>query len=587
MSDNTSSVSGLFHAQAARTPDLKAVVDGKVELSYRQLSAYAARLSRRLLALGIGRGDLVGLRAGHSADTIVAMLGILGAGAAYVPLEGRLPAERVRRMAADARVRAVLTVPPLDWGLSDLPTLTYSLRDPDATVGSAVPPPVEVTGDDLLYVPYTSGSTGRPKGVEVPHRSVPGFYIDEDYGPWRPGLRAMCHSAMSWDGHVFEVYPVLTTGGTLVIHRGDDGSDPLAVADAAQRAGADMLMLPTQAFNTVAAERPGLLAGLRCLVIGGEVASRDHLGKVLANQPDLTIVNVYGPVECTCLAIAHQITAADLALPAIPIGRSIGDRTVHLLDEEHRPVPDGVVGEVYIGGPAVARGYLGQPGLTAERFGPDPFGPDPGGRLYRTGDLARRVAGVYDFVGRADDQVKLRGFRIELGEIDIQLRAHPAVTDAATVALAEDNGLRLVSYVVPDGPHVTSLREHLRRVLPEAMVPAAVVGLDAFPLTHSGKLDRQALPAPPVTAAGGGDRPASSTEKNLAGLWQALLGLDEVAREDDFFVLGGHSLLATRLALRVREAFAVPITVRDIYDQPLLRELALLVDERRATSAAA
>jgi amino acid adenylation domain-containing protein len=581
MSSKISTVPRLLREQTTRTPDFAAVVDGALSLTYRELTGHVHRLANRLVARGIRRGDLIGLRAGPSADRIVAMLAILHAGAAYVPLESTLPDERLRLMAADARVRAVLTVAPLDWRLSTVDTIGYAVGD--AATGSFPDraPDVEVDPDDLMYVPYTSGSTGRPKGVEVPHRSIPGFFAGEDYGEWGPGRRVLHHSAMSWDGHVFELYPALLSGGTVLVHRGD-AKNPLDVAQAAQHLGSTMLLLATQAFNTVVAERPQALGGLRCLVVGGEVASRDHLRTAMSLHPHLRIVNAYGPVECTCLATVRLVEPRDLELPAVPVGRRAGDREIHLLDERLRPVPEGKVGEVYLGGSAVARGYLGRPALTAERFVPDPFGAAPGARLYRTGDLARCTDGVYDFVGRVDDQVKLRGFRIEPGEIDMVLRTHPAVRDAATVVTTGPTGPRLVSYVVPGGGHVTGLRGYLRDRLPEAMVPGTVVGLDRFPTTHSGKLDRHALPPPQADPPGA--EAVTRTERRLAGIWRQLLGAADVCRGDDFFELGGHSLLATRLVLRVQQELDAQVALRDVYDHPTLGELAELIDLRRTAA---
>jgi amino acid adenylation domain-containing protein len=601
MPAKSKSVTALFHDQAARTPDSVAIADGALELTYRQLAEHACRLAHRLAALGCGRGDLVGLRGGLSADGVAAMLAILTAGAAYVPLEPSLPADRVRHMAADAGLRVVVVVPPLDWPPAECAepgtaVLPYLIADQAGGGYPATRPAVAIGPDDLMYVPYTSGSTGQPKGVEVPHGAIPGFYEGEDYGEWGPGCRVLYHSAMSWDGHIFEIYPALLSGGTVVVHRGDP-RDALEVTQEASRSGVAMLMLATQAFNTVAAERPAAFAGLRCVVVGGEAASLDHVARVMAAHPGLRIVNAYGPVECTCLATAQVITQADLGRPALPIGRPRGDRAVYLLDNELRLAAGSSPGEIYLGGPAVARGYLARPALTAERFVPDPFG-EPGARLYRTGDLAWSDGEAFHFLGRTDDQVKLRGFRIEPGEIDVVLRGHPAVRDAATLVHAGPAGQRLVSYVVPGGEHVPQLRGYLRDRLPEAMVPAVIMGLEQFPVSHSGKLDRRALPVPPppaasaapeaarlaALAAGPVPGPAAEIILRLAAAWHDLLGLAP-GPADDFFELGGDSLLATRLIARIRCLFGIAVSVRDIYDNPCLSELAEAISVRRLDPA--
>jgi amino acid adenylation domain-containing protein len=586
MSAKTLTVTALFHDQVALSPDSVAVIDGDLELTYRQLAQHANRLSHRLIELGCRRGDRVGLRGSLSADSIVAMLAILTAGAAYVPLEPFLPDERLRQMAADSRLRAVVVIPPLAWQARGVDVLPYSLGDEANGDYPSSQPSVDIGPDDLMYVPYTSGSTGQPKGVEVPHCSIPGFYLGEDYAQWGPGSRAMYHSSMSWDGHVFEIYPALLSGGTVLVYRGDT-RDSLDVVAAASQYGVSVLLLATQAFNTVAAERPASLAGLVCLVIAGEAASVDHVERAMTASPDLRIVNAYGPVECTCLATAHVISRGDLALPAVPIGRRRGDREVHLLDDELCPVAAGRTGEIYLGGPAVARGYLDRPAHTAERFMPDPFGA-PGARLYRTGDLARCTDGIYDFAGRTDDQLKLRGFRIEPGEINVLLRAHPEVSDAVTLIHSDPLGSRLVSYVVPDGAHVGQLRGYLREKLPEAMVPAVVIGLRRFATSRSGKLDRLALPAPPEPPAAAGDSDtATKTELRLADAWQELVGGNRAGRSDDFFDLGGDSMLATRLIARIRNAFGIDVALREIYDHPVLGELASAIDVLRTDPAAA
>jgi amino acid adenylation domain-containing protein len=576
-----SGVHGLFQEQAARTPDAVALRCGERAFSYHEVDRWSNRLAHRLYGAGVRRGDRVGLHATRSAEAIVAMLAVLKAGAGYVPLEPNVPPERLRLMAADAGVRLILDVPPLQWRLSGTPNVTVTTAVDEPAEG----PDVAVGGEDLFYVPYTSGSTGRPKGVEVPHRAIPGAF-QGDYGDWGPGASVLHHAALSWDGHVLEVYSALLHGGCLWVYPGDP-SDPIALTAFARSRSITTLLLPTQAFNTVATADPGAFAGLSRVIIGGEVASRAHLAKVLDAVPDLRIANLYGPVECTILVSYQPVSRSDLERPSVPIGRQVGDRVIHVLDERGDRQPDGVAGEAYIGGPSLAHGYLGQPRLTAERFVPDPlggqpFGGQPGGRLYRTGDIVRRDGGgLFEFVGRDDDQVKVRGYRIELAEVEAVLREHPDVADAVVVLDRTGEDARLVGYVVAAAAadtDPTALRRYLRDRLPAAMVPSALAPIDRLPLTRTGKVDRLALP--PLPAAGDDttdQEPRTPVEQCVAGIWQTVLKVGRVGRQDDFFELGGHSLAATKVALELRRAFSAPVEIRHLYDTPVLADLAAVV----------
>ncbi|WP_406447280.1 non-ribosomal peptide synthetase [Streptomyces sp. NBC_00876] len=577
-------VGALFEAWVRRTPHAVALVRGQRSLTYRDLNARANRLAHLLIGRGVGAGDRVGLALPRSVGFVVAMLAVAKTGAAYVPLDaGQAPA-RLRMMAEENRIALVLAPrpdrtgePAADTAPGDEvygtpvldPLAAESGNWPTGDVGVPVGP------EDVLYVPYTSGSTGTPKGTEVPHRAATGFFAGEDYAHWGPGAIAVHHSALSWDGHVLDLYPALLSGGTVVVLDGDAG-DPWAVAREAAAHGATILWLTAAAFNTIVDIDVDLLRGLKYLLTGGEALSPEHVARALRALPGTRIVNGYGPSECTVFSTVHTITAHDTARPdGIPIGRPVGDRTVHLLDDDGAPVPDGTPGELYVGGPGVAHGYLARPALTAEKFVPDPFSPEPGARLYRTGDLAAKGPdGLLGFVGRIDDQVKIRGFRVEPGEVAQRLRRHPGIRDAVVVPRRDDRGqcLGLTAYAVPigpdDAPSPSALRASLRRELPSVMVPDVVVLMERLPLTPNGKVDKKALPAP---AGSGRDdacvyaAPVTATERFLAAVWEELLDTRGVGRDHGFFELGGQSLLATRMTARVREQWGVELPLPFLY----------------------
>lgn len=599
-------VGALFEAWAHRSPLAVALVRGRRSLTYSDLNARANRLAHLLIGRGIGAGDRVGLAVPRSVEFVVAMLAVAKTGAAYVPLDaGQAPA-RLRMMAAENRIALVLaprpdrTQEPAGDGAPGADVYGAPVFDPLAAESGAWPtgdPGVQVGPEDVLYVPYTSGSTGTPKGTEVPHRAVTGFFAGEDFAHWGPGAVAVHHSALSWDGHVLDLFPALLSGGTVVVLDGDAG-DPWAVAREAADHGATVLWLTAAAFNTIVDIDVGLLRGLKYLLTGGEALSPEHVARALRALPGTRIVNGYGPSECTVFSTVHTIAAQDTERPSgIPIGRPVGDRTVHLLDDDGVPVPDGTPGELYVGGPGVAHGYLARPALTAEKFVPDPFSTDPGARLYRTGDLAAKGPdGLLAFVGRIDDQVKIRGFRVEPGEVAQRLRRHPRIRDAVVVPRRDDRGrcLGLTAYAVPlgpdDHPSPSALRAFLRRELPSVMVPDAVVLMERLPLTPNGKVDKKALPAP---AGSGRDdesayaAPVTATERFLAAVWEELLDSRGVGRNHGFFDLGGQSLVATRMTARIRGEWGVEFPLPFLYQQSsTLAGVAAEVDRIRAEEPA-
>ncbi|MFG2846318.1 amino acid adenylation domain-containing protein [Kitasatospora sp. NPDC048296] len=571
----TGTLPGLFEAQAARTPQAAALVDGELSLSYRELNDRANRLAHRLVALGVGREDAVALLMERSADLVVAILAVLKAGGCYVPLDARYPYAHRRLILADTGARAVVTDRALlaEADMLGLPTvlLDEEPADPDATdLELAIAP------DQLAYVMYTSGSTGRPKGVAVTHRDVAELAADRR---WQDGAhrRVLLHSSHAFDATTYELWVPLLTGATVVVAPAG-ALTPQEYRRVLAEHRVTALWATAGLFALIAEECPEAFRPVRAVLAGGDVVSPAAVARVLAACPDTRVVIGYGPTETTTFATCADLDQSRVGTEALPIGRPLAGTRVLILDAALRPVPPGVVGELYVAGAGLARGYLGRPALTAERFTADPYGP-PGARMYRTGDLARwSPDGEVLFAGRADQQVKLRGFRIEPGEVEAALTAHPAVALACAVVREDRPGdRRLVGYLVPaDGerPDLDVLREQLAEDLPEYLVPSTLVRLDALPLTPNGKVDRRALPAPEADPRPAGRAPADATELRLCALFAEVLGLPEVGVEDDFFDLGGHSLLATRLVGRLRAALGREVGIRDLFEAPTVAALA-------------
>ncbi|MET0398243.1 MAG: non-ribosomal peptide synthase/polyketide synthase, partial [Longimicrobiaceae bacterium] len=581
----------LFAEQAARTPDAVALVAGGVSLTYAELAGRAGRLARRLAERGVGPDVRVGICVERSPELVVGLLGILGAGGAYVPLDPQYPAERLAYMLADAGVRLLLTQEALRGRLPEFGGEVLVLDGPGENDGaegagalSHSPSP-----DHLAYVIYTSGSTGQPKGTEVPHRAIPGFFRGADYARWDERVVVLQHSSVSWDALTLELWPALLSGGTCVLYPGHT-SEPAALGEQVRAHGVNTLWLTAAYFNLIVDTAPEVLQGVAQVMTGGEAVSAAHARRALELYPELRLVNGYGPSETTVFASCFPVPAG-FGGPSLPIGRPVGDRRVRVLDPLGVRTPPGVPGELCVGGPAVARGYLGRPELTAERFVPDPFSAEPGARMYRSGDRVRWTEdGQLEFVGRLDAQVKIRGFRVEPGEVEAVLAAHPAVREAA-VAVHEivPGDRRLAGYVTAaEGaePDPAELRAWLGARLPEHLVPASLAVLEALPLTPHGKLDRRALPAPDA-AAEAYVAPRTPTEEILAELWAGLLGVERVGRDQGFFELGGHSLLATRLVARLREALGTELPLRAVFEAPTVAGLAARVDAARAEAGGA
>ncbi|PPK71464.1 non-ribosomal peptide synthetase [Actinokineospora auranticolor] len=563
-------VPGLIAARAASTPEAVAVVDGDNVLTYGSLARRANDLAWRLREHGVGPETIVALGHSASVEAVVAITGIHAAGGAYLPVDPAHPADRLAALLADA-IPAVL--------VTDRPAAFPGFTGPVLAVGTDerdTPPPVDLDRDHLAYVIYTSGSTGTPKGVAVQHGTLANLATAfADAHPFSLDDRVLMIPPLTFDASAGDVFPALISGSALVLCH-----DPAALT------GADLLRLCTNQGITMvdtaaplwrkwvddlaATGVPGP-SPLRTMMVGGDAVDVAAVREWVA-MTGATLVNHYGPTEATVCATLHT-TVGDDPGARLPIGKPLPHVRAYVLDDHLRPALTGLAGELCLGGDTLARGYLGRGDLTAERFVADPFGP-PGSRMYRTGDLARwRPDGTLEFLGRVDRQVKVRGHRVEPAEIEAACRTHPDVTDALVIARDD----RLVAYVIPD--HPVDLRATLRASLPEYLVPTEFVGIAAFPLTHNGKLDLTALPAParrPTSTT----PPRSATARVLATEWAALLDVDSVGEDDNFFDLGGHSLLAARMITRVRLALGIDIPLRAVFDASSLGELAAIIDHR-------
>jgi amino acid adenylation domain-containing protein len=523
----------------------------------------------------------------RSVEMVISLLAILKAGGAYLPLDPQHPQSRLAFMLADARAHVLLTQLSLRAMVaSPVPTYLLCLEDEQELIASypQTNPTVALSSSNLAYVIYTSGSTGTPKGTSIPHRGVVRLVCQTNYLDLEPGFRIAQVSNASFDAATFEFWGALLHGGALIGLAREVLLEPAAFGEELRRQQIDVLLLTTAVFNQVAFHDPQAFATLRELFFGGEAADVESVRRVLENGAPRRLLNVYGPTETTTYATWHEVREVAELARTIPIGRAVANSSTYVLDDEGRPVPVGVVGELYLGGDGLARGYLGQAEQTAEKFIPDSFSETGGERLYRTGDLVRWSArGELEYVGRKDQQVKVRGYRIELGEIEARLMQHEGVGEAVVVVRAEEGDQRLVAYVVRAGEQevsVSELRSYVKEGLPEYMIPGSFVTLAELPLTANGKVNRRALPAPERSLNEGTEQALARTpgEEVLAGLWSEVLKVSVVGIHDNFFELGGHSLLATRLISRVRQAFSVEIPLRTLFESPTVAEFAERVE---------
>ncbi|MGH3758757.1 amino acid adenylation domain-containing protein [Actinophytocola sp.] len=572
----------MFRRRAVLHPDRAAIRGWDAELSYGALLERSDRLATRLWEAGVRPGTVVGVHHRRSAATVVALLGILRVGAAYLALDHRDPTARRQAILRDAGVRTVVSVGD---AATDLQAGTVVRLDEDVT-GTATPLPVRVRGEHVAYVAYTSGSTGPPKGVCVPHRAVTRLVVDNEALPIGEQDVFLHYAPVAFDASTLEIWGPLLNGGHLVVPPDDLTPARLCSTVAGERV--TVLWLTSGLFHQVAAGDLAGLNGVRLLLAGGDVLSVEHVNRVVAAVPDTTVTNGYGPTENTTFTCCHPVSDP-VTGDSVPIGRPVGGTSVHVLDSRLNPVAPGETGELYCGGQGVAHGYLGAAGLTAARFVPDPFAGRPGERMYRTGDLVRELPdGVLEFVGRIDDQVKIRGFRVEITEVEAAIAALPEVRAAAVVAQRDPSGNRRLAAFVVTQLSVMDIRKFLADVLPEYAIPAIVSTVGQLPLNTNGKVDRAALAAQIPT-----DRPELSTtyrapetplETVVVQVWTDLLGMDGIGADDDFFELGGHSLLGVRILTELCASTGVELTPLAFYLDPTPAGLARTLAESGARS---
>ncbi len=567
------------------TPGAVALAAGDRVLTYRELNERAARLAGRLGSAGVGADTIVGMCLESSFAMVVGALGILKVGGAYLPLDPAYPPERLSFMLEDSGARVLLTGRRSTCSLA----ATCSRHVIELDEGGRLIGPAssalgrfEIGADDLAYIIYTSGSTGRPKGVEITHRSLANLvsWHQEEFAV-TPADRASQLAGVGFDAAVWELWPYLAAGAS--VHLADDltRSDPEALRDWLLSRGVTISFIVTPMAERILGLAWPQKAALRVVLTGGDTLHR-------CPPPGLpfVLVNNYGPSECTVVVTSGVVPPNEKPGERPPIGRPIANTKVHILNENLEKVPPGDPGELYIGGLGVGRGYRNQPGLTAEKFIPDPFSRELGARLYKTGDLGCSLPdGQLHFLGRIDEQIKIRGYRIEPGEIVAALNHHAAVRESAVVARERAPGeKRLVAYVVASArrqPSGDELRACLRTRLPEHMVPAAFVRLDRLPMTAHGKVDRSALPEPAPENAlpdSGIDEARGPIEDRMAGVLEALLGVERLCLDGNFFEFGGHSMMGAQLIARVQETFGVELPLKTIFDHPTLRGMSAEIE---------
>jgi amino acid adenylation domain-containing protein len=574
----------LVARQAAERPDAIALQSASQLLTYGDLDRQANQLANHLKALGVGPEKLVGVYLDRSPQMVMAELAILKTGGAYLPLDPTFPAERLDSMLSDADVCVIITRPgmpsPLakrNWRVVDM-----DLDQSEIAAHPAEAPVVELSSDQLAYVIFTSGSTGRPKGVEITHRGLCNLISWH----WRAfqvtaADRASHQAALGFDAAVWEIWPYLTIGASVHLPQEGVRNNPEALCHWLVERKITITFVAT-----ALAERMMFLpwpseTALRILLTGADTLRHRPSAKL-----PFTLVNNYGPTECTVVATSAPVAPGEFKADRPSIGRAIDNTRLYILDEQMKPVQSGTAGELYVGGAGVARGYRNRAELTEQSFVAHPFSSEAG-RLYRTGDLVRSLPdGEIEFVGRLDEQIKIRGYRIEPGDIVSALNAHPDVQSSVVVAGEDEAGeKRLVAYVILNSvqpPTAGALRDHLRKQLPDYMVPASFVQLSSLPLTANGKVDKSALPLP----TGGNSLPDAEfiaprgiVEERLAAVIGSLLNVDRVGVNDNFFLLGGHSLLGTQLLTRVNQTFGVELSLLNLFDHPTLAEMSEQIEK--------
>ncbi|MEC1673194.1 non-ribosomal peptide synthetase [Bacillus mojavensis] len=583
------SLPDMFEEQANRSPERIALICDHIQLSYQELNEQANRLAHLLIEKGLGPEQFVALALPRSSEMVAAMLAVLKTGAAYLPLDPEFPADRISYMLKDAKPSCMITTEEIAATLPDDITAPQLVLDQPVTKEivkrySADNPNVHVSLVHPAYIIYTSGSTGRPKGVVVTLKSLSNFLLSmQETFSLNEQDRLLAVTTVAFDISALELFLPLISGASIVVAQKETIREPQALAKMIEYFDITIMQATPTLWHALVTNEPEKLRELRVLV-GGEALPSGLLQALQAL--DCPVTNLYGPTETTIWSAAAFLEKGVQGVP--PIGKPIWNTQVYVLDNSLQPVPPGIVGELYIAGTGLARGYLGRPDLTAERFVADPYGP-PGTRMYRTGDQARwRADGSLDYIGRADHQIKIRGFRIELGEIDAVLAKHPQIEQAAVVVREDQPGdRRLVAYlVVSSALDIAELRRYVGASLPDYMVPAAFVEIDELPLTPNGKLDRKALPAPDFSASVTDRGPRTPQEEILCDLFAEVLGLARVGIDDSFFELGGHSLLAARLMSRIRETMGAELGIAKLFDEPTVAGLAAHLDQAQSVRPA-
>jgi amino acid adenylation domain-containing protein len=577
---SNSTVAELFSEGAVSQPETIAITFNGEALTYGDLDRRSTSLAHYLTErLSPVEGSLIAVGLERGTDLVVALLGILKSGAAYLPLDLDYPEQRLRFMLEHSHARAVISRSDLadkvpscgaEIVLMDVDQMQVNAFD------NASMPAVSANGSSLAYVIYTSGSTGQPKAVAVPHRAIARLVCNTDFVDLSPNQVFLQYAPISFDAATFEIWGPLLNGARLAIApSGQQSLVSLGTLIESERV--TTLWLTAGLFNVMIEENPEALRPLRQLLVGGEALSVTHIRKALELLPDCRLVNGYGPTENTTFSCCYRIEPADYKT-SIPIGPPIANSTAYILDEERRLLPPGTTGELFLGGDGLAIGYWNDPQLTAERFEPSPFAA--GQRLYRTGDLACwRADGTIDYLGRVDDQIKIRGFRIEPGEIEAALMQHPAVSNAVVGTHERGKGQRMLvaHFTANAGVDADEVRGHLLANLPEFMVPSHIIEIETIPLNPNGKVDRSALPAPTLDvndACRQDALPSGDTESRLVDIWRELLELDEVGTRDDFFGLGGHSLLAAKLVAVIEKDLGITLPLTAVFTHPTIHSLA-------------
>ncbi len=587
----------LFEQQAERSPGALALCCGSEELSYAELNAKANQLAYHLMAAGIGPEKRVALCLERSPNMVIALLAVNKAGGAYVPLNEHWPPNRIQFILDDAEVCAVLTQESLRHLIpagAKFPVWSLDTEWPAISKNSTDNPPPRAHHDNLIYVYYTSGSTGIPKGVTMSHRSLVNYatLIPEPYN-LRAGGRTLVHSPFSFDLTLTGLLPPLMVGAAVELVNPGDELEGVGVPLSSEGNRYSLIKITPshlQVLSNWLGER-GKCGNVDALIIGGEACPGEVLRYWQEQEQPTRMIDEYGPTETVVGCSIFEVPPSERYTAIVPIGRPISNMQMYVLDEAMRVLPAGVIGEIYIGGEGVARGYLGLPGLTAERFVPDPFTSEPGKRLYKSGDVGRmQVDGEMEYLGRTDEQVKIRGFRIELGEIESVLRMHEAVKESSVVVQGTGGDKRLVGYVVLSETIAQELkeatrediREYLKRELPEYMVPVDVMVLDRMPLTSNGKVDRKSLPLPAqmqLGSTGSYVPPKNEIEEQLVAIWEEILNVRPIGVTDNFFERGGHSLLVVRLLAQVEDKYRREITISSFFRKPTIRDLIEMIDK--------